>query len=122
MKTREEISQNILSNLLDRSGFDDWWYNLDFETQSEIQQGLEKIITDNTNQSKWISVKDDKPKDGQDVLAIIFADGKYYTPFSCTYSKELGFHEMDHKYYLKDWYEPYNNDVTHWQSLPEPPK
>ena len=34
----------ILDVLCDRSGFDDWWYNLDDDTQEDIESSIEEII------------------------------------------------------------------------------
>ena len=34
----------ILDSLCDRNGFDDWWYNLDNDTELEIEKKLEEII------------------------------------------------------------------------------
>ena len=34
----------ILDSLCDRNGFDDWWYNLDNDTELEIEKELEEII------------------------------------------------------------------------------
>ncbi len=34
----------IFDALCDRSGFDDWWYNLDDDTQEEIESSIEEII------------------------------------------------------------------------------
>ena len=34
----------IFDALCDRSGFDDWWYNLDDEVEKEITDKLEEIV------------------------------------------------------------------------------
>ena len=34
----------IFDALCDRSGFDDWWCNLDDDTQEEIENEIEEII------------------------------------------------------------------------------
>ncbi len=34
----------ILDSLCNRSGFDDWWYNLDESTEIEIEKELRDII------------------------------------------------------------------------------
>jgi hypothetical protein len=34
----------IIDDLCNRSGFDDWWFNLDDETEKEITDKLEEII------------------------------------------------------------------------------
>jgi hypothetical protein len=43
----------IIDSLCDRSGFDDWWYNLDDDIEEEIITELESIIERRLN-------KDDK--------------------------------------------------------------
>ena len=42
----------ILDFLCDRSGFDDWWYNLDDDIEKEIEKELESIIGRRLNQNK----------------------------------------------------------------------
>ena len=34
----------IFDSLCDKSGFDDWWYNLDDVTQEDIESSIEEII------------------------------------------------------------------------------
>ena len=34
----------IIDELCDRKGFDDWWYNLDDEVEKEITDKLEEIV------------------------------------------------------------------------------
>ena len=34
----------IIDELCNRSGFDDWWYNLDDEVEKEITDKLEEIV------------------------------------------------------------------------------
>jgi len=36
----------IIDYLCTLNGFDDWWYNLDDETENEIETKLRKIISD----------------------------------------------------------------------------
>ena len=70
--------------------------------------------------SKWISVKDRLPTDGTDYESyilksvIVCIDGKYVQ--AC---------EFEAGKYPEPWqrFMMYNNEnVTHWQPLPEPPK
>ena len=42
----------IIDTLCDRGGFDDWWYNLDDDTEKEIEKELESIIERRLNQNK----------------------------------------------------------------------
>tara|TARA_R110002110_G_scaffold201607_5_gene412622 strand:+ start:1129 stop:1302 length:174 start_codon:yes stop_codon:yes gene_type:complete len=42
----------MLDSLCDRSGFDDWWYNLDDDIEREIEKELEDIIERRLNQNK----------------------------------------------------------------------
>lgn len=42
----------ILDSLCNRSGFDDWWYNLDDDTEKEIENELKDIIERRLNKSK----------------------------------------------------------------------
>ena len=37
-------SGKIIGMLMDRSGFDDWWFNIDEETQQEIKNDIDKIV------------------------------------------------------------------------------
>ena len=40
----KKCTLEILDSLCDRSGFDDWWYNLDDDRQEEIGSSIEEII------------------------------------------------------------------------------
>lgn len=40
MDNRKKIIDNIINELNGRSGFDDWWCNIDEDTQEEIEQTL----------------------------------------------------------------------------------
>ncbi len=40
----EEKAEKIINELNDRSGFDDWWGNLDEDIQDEIKQELISIL------------------------------------------------------------------------------
>lgn len=42
----------IIDSLCDRSGFDDWWYNLDDDIEKEITIELESIIERRLKQNK----------------------------------------------------------------------
>jgi hypothetical protein len=53
--TKLEIKKcvlEILDTLGDRRGFDDWWYNLDDDTENEITVELESIIERRLNKQK----------------------------------------------------------------------
>lgn len=113
---------------------------------------LEKLAAEKDAQkSKWISVKDEPPKNEQEVLIYcnrdgfrfvcpaIYEDGTMLTQNSCwnwydieeygTYSEE-----NDDYFVRKGWWEnrqftpddvyncPVDCEVTHWMPLPEPPK
>lgn len=39
----------IIDSLCERSGFDDWWYNLDEDITNEIQKEIEEIIEKRLN-------------------------------------------------------------------------
>jgi hypothetical protein len=43
----------IIDTLCDRSGFDDWWYNLDDDIEKEIEKELESIIERRLNQKGY---------------------------------------------------------------------
>lgn len=73
---------------------------------------------------KWISVKDQLPEDGQDVLIFIddFCIAQYiFTPAKTTGRKHIKHHpekrEFDVQWRIFD-----AEDVTHWMPLPEPPE
>lgn len=40
----KEIVDEIIYNLCDRGGFDDWWHNIDLSIQDEIKTEIENII------------------------------------------------------------------------------
>lgn len=39
-----EIIDEIINNLCDRSGFDDWWWNIGEDIQDEIKEEMLNII------------------------------------------------------------------------------
>lgn len=39
-KTKPEVVESIIDLLSNKSGFDDWWYSIDEETQHEIKEEL----------------------------------------------------------------------------------
>ena len=40
----KKTTAEIIDMLCERSGFDDWWYNLDDEVEKEITDKLEEIV------------------------------------------------------------------------------
>ena len=61
----ENITDQILSVFLARSGFDDWWFNIDEESQKEIIEEINAVIKtdDFLSDIEFISPKDfDKTK------------------------------------------------------------
>ena len=44
MDNRKELIEKILDELNGRSGFDDWWCNIDEDTQEEITETLVNIL------------------------------------------------------------------------------
>ena len=44
MDDKKELIEKIINELNGRSGFDDWWYNIDEDTQKEITENLINIL------------------------------------------------------------------------------
>jgi len=44
MNNRKEIVEKMINALNNRGGFDDWWYNIDEEIQTEITDELVNIL------------------------------------------------------------------------------
>lgn len=44
MENRGKIIFDIIQELCDRAGFDDWWHNLDSDIQEEIHEALVKKL------------------------------------------------------------------------------
>ena len=44
-----ETIKNLLNVLIDRNGFDNWWYNIDEETQEEIMEELEMVLNESND-------------------------------------------------------------------------
>ena len=68
--------------------------------------------------SEWISVKEKLPEEGQDVIIAIFDTAKKTYQMM---SDSLTFYRNKWVWWTND---PIGNnqDITHWQPLPEPPK
>lgn len=80
---------------------------------SYIRQ-LESQISDlGKKVPKWIRVKEQPPKDGQKVIAV-FRDGGGVIVDQARYSNG----EFD----FADWAYVWDENITHWTPLPEPPK
>jgi|DEB0MinimDraft_6_1074348.scaffolds.fasta_scaffold05223_11 hypothetical protein len=69
---------------------------------------------------QWISVKDEIPKIGYDVLVYLSSN-----------EISIGFRNLDGDWKCTDTIEPtydysgtrfYDGSITHWMALPEPPK
>ena len=55
MMEKREIKNcvgEIIDELCDRAGFDDWWYKLDYEVEKEITDKLEEIVEKRFNKMK----------------------------------------------------------------------
>jgi hypothetical protein len=55
MMEKQEIKKcvgEIIDELCDRNGFDNWWYNLDDEIEKEITDKLEEIVERRFNKMK----------------------------------------------------------------------
>lgn len=69
---------------------------------------------------KWISIKDRMP--------IVDPDLKHYSIDVLIYDPEaeppiaMAFHNFNKGHWVINDTEPYSHSVTHWMSLPEPPK
>lgn len=53
MDNRKEIIENILNELNDRSGFDDWWHNIGEDIQEEITETLVNLLPINEKQVEF---------------------------------------------------------------------
>ena len=44
MDDRRDLIEKIINELNGRGGFDDWWHNIDEDTQKEITENLINIL------------------------------------------------------------------------------
>lgn len=44
MKEREELAQKVIDYLCSRGGFDDWWHNIEKDTQEGIIVDIAEVI------------------------------------------------------------------------------
>ena len=112
MDVREKLVE-----LLDRFVYDEWYGNGDI---------AEKLISNGVTVQKWISVKDRLPDETGRYLAVkkrIAPDelgGNSTDIVILRFSVDDGFKMPTH---IPDWInEKINEEVTHWMTLPEPPK
>lgn len=85
--------------------------------QSDAADAIEELLAKNTNvPNKWISVEERLPEINQPVLICAFGrsvgEGTYYG--------HDGVHHVWKMYCVAGTY--WDDEVTHWMPLPEPPK
>lgn len=51
-KEIKKTALEIIDLLCDKSGFDDWWYNLSNSTENKIIKEIEDVINKRDNKSK----------------------------------------------------------------------
>ena len=82
--------------------------SLNFEQATYL---ADYLVNNGVTVREWISVNDErKPKEGEDVLVVVFDGYDTYTDIDCL---------------MRDgkWcFETENCNVTHWMGKPEPPK
>ena len=135
--TPEKIEQ-------ERKAFEEWYYDSIGDTRFPLDKHengcycnpiAEDMFTtwcaakSHSAQSEWISVEDEYPKDGQEVNILLntgevrIALHELGTPGGSCFTKG---HYFTGDIYHIDGAEYncsiYGDDVTHWQSLPEPPE
>jgi len=109
MKTKEEIFNESLLGLKDAID--------DNRLYSFYKDVILLCMEEYANQSKWISVEDELPKNEGSYLVFI------YRPETVWHNKQVIAYfnlDTDGKYYWN--LNPVIHGVTHWQPLPEPPK
>ena len=100
MDTKEKLVE-----LLNRFVYDDWYGNDDI---------AEKLISNGVTVQEWVPVTEKLPEDSGYYLVV--HRNKYNGSISIAF-------EMYIKCKIGEWWEnDYAYDVTHWMSLPEPPK
>ena len=122
MKTPEEIKKALECCAADYAPYGECPYRLEVEmcigmiardALFYIRQ-LENQVADlGKKVPKWISVKEQPPKDGQKVIAA-FWDGEDVIVDQARYSNG----EFDFANWAYVWHE----NITHWMPLPEPQK
>lgn len=65
---------------------------------------------------EWIPVST-PPEIGEEVLVIIWMDGKYWDPFVCVY-RGNGYWRLDSD---GEGMSDYSERITHWMNIPPPP-
>ena len=82
--------------------------SLNFEEATYL---ADYLVKNGVTVQEWISINDErKPKEGEDVLVVVFDGYNTYTDIDCL---------------MRDgkWcFETENYKVTHWMEKPEPPK
>lgn len=81
-----------------------------FDVALDAAEAIQQL---KAQQPCWISVKERLPKDGQKVIAA-FRDGGGVIVDQARYSNG----EFD----FADWAYVWDENITHWTPLPEPPK
>lgn len=83
---------------------------------SLIDEIIESVKQEQDDDSEWIKCSERMPENGKTVLVIIKEDG--YTDICVGETHGEGDWMISGEF----WYEKSDPAITHWRSLPEPPK
>lgn len=78
-----------------------------------IQQLEQRLVEANETSPRWISVKKRLPEDGQKIIAAFRDSGGWIVD-----QARYGNGEFD----FASWAYVWDDNITHWMPLPEPPK
>lgn len=87
--------------------------SLELDALAYIQQLEQRLVEANETSPRWISVMERLPEDGQKIIAAFRDSGGWIVD-----QARYGNGEFD----FASWAYVWNDNITHWMPLPEPPK
>ena len=88
-------------------------FEVALDAAEAIQQLEERLVEANKTSTRWISVRERLPQDGQKVIATFRNDGGRVVDQARYANGEFDF---------ASWAYVWGDNVTHWMPLPQPPK
>ena len=100
--SREKQIEELINELIRTNGY------------GTLNAVAERLYNAGYRKQEWISVEDDTPKDGEKRVQVFLRDDDF--------TKPIGENKIDTDRFIDGKWVRWGKHVTHWMSLPDPPK